>query len=316
MAKNVKSKKQVKSKKVKKVVKKVKTAKPAKKVIAKSVKKQLASNKKTAQKAVKSNISQDKEIAKLKEDIQKLKVKNKDKKNTKRVSEYNLFIRKQINSGLTFEKAVKEWNRYKKLELKNTRRPSAYNQFIGSQMRLGKTFTQAVALWKLAKAGKLGRKGTTRTITKVQYKTRTIKSKPKVITKVKRVSTKPKVITKIKYRTKKVPVQNTKLVEKEVDYDRIRAMLSTLVNTSSVSKTDVSSKSISVTDIKKAVSADDEEIAFKLIQTYFIEIARFGLKKQLTLDEIIDAYIYSLARVKRNESNSLDEKVRKAGLKK
>ncbi len=312
MVKKVKSKSPVKKANSKKIIKKS----VDKKTVSKSVKKQLDSNKKTAQKAVKSNISQDKEIAKLKEDIQKLKVKNKDKKNTRRVTEYNLFIRKQINSGLTFEKAVKEWNKYKKLESKNTRRPSAYNQFIGSQMRLGKTFEESVALWRLAKSGKLGKKGTTRTITKIKYKTRNIKSKPQVITKVKKVSTKPKVITKIKYRTKKVPITTTKTVEKEIDYDRIRAMLLTAVNTSTVSKNEVSSKSISVTDIKKAVSADDEEIAFKLIQTYFIEIARFGLKKQLTLDEIIDSYIYSLARVKRNESIGLDDKVKKAGLKK
>lgn len=326
------TKKVNKSKTTKKSVAKKKVAKPKLKKVNNSNsntkinklviknKKLATSNKKHVQKAIKQNISQDKEILKLKNEINKLKTKGKDKKNTKRVSEYNLFIRKQILSGLTFEKAVKEWNKYKKLESKNVRKPTAYNQFIGSQMRLGKTFMQAVALWKLAKAGKLGKKGSTKTIEKIKYKTRTVKSKPEIKyrtkTIVKKVASKPKVITKIKYRIKKVPVVKENIVGKEIDYDRIRAMLTSTLNMSKTSTHESSAKSISVKEIKKAVEADDEEIAFKLVQTYFIEIARFGLKKQLTLDEIINAYIYALARVKRYESQHLSDSVKNSGLKK
>jgi hypothetical protein len=50
-----------------------------------------------------------------------------------------------------------------------------------------------------------------------------------------------------------------------------------------------------------------------MIQTYFIEIARQGFKRQLTLDEIINAYFYALARVKRKsmEVGEYDKLVRK-----
>ncbi len=335
------------------------------------VKKALSSSKKKVQKEVKRNNEQDKEIAKLREEIDNFK---KKKQPAKHVSEYNLFIRKQIRSGLTFIQAVKEWNKYKKLEATDKRRPSAYNQFIGSQMRLGKTFTQAVALWKLAKAGKLGRKGSTKTVTKtvvrtrtikskptikyrtrtitskpkikyrtrtitskptikyrtrtikskpeikyrtrtktvvktvtskpkIKYRTRTIKEKPKVI--VKKVKSKPKVVTKIKYKVKKVPVKETKtkVVNNEIDYSKLKDIFSSAWS-STVSKREVS----------QSVGADDEEIAFKIVQTYFKEIARFGFKKQLTLDEIINSYIYALAKVKHLDSLSAAEAVRRSGI--
>ena len=286
----------------------------AKKVtkVSKKVENQISSNKKASSKALTHNKQQDIEIAKLKDDILKLKSKDKAKKNTKRVSEYNLFIRKQILSGLTFERAVKEWNKFKALEAKNTRRPSAYNQFIGSQMRIGKTFVEAVALWKLAKAGTLGKKGKTRTITKTVVKN--VKSKPKVIETVKyktrTIHDKPKIVYRT--RTIKAPVEKTKVVEK-IDYNKLIGLFSDSLSTS-MSKIETVSKS----DISSALDADDEEIAFKIVQTYFKEIARFGFKKQLTLDEIVDAYLYALARVKRNESQNLDvaKRVQDAGMRK
>ena len=374
-------KKAVKKKTTKQVVKK-KVVKATKKVtVSKTVKKQIATNKKKTAKALKHNTKQDSEISKLQEEVAKLQGKGKKTKkkvNSKRISEYNLFIRKQIKAGFSFVKAVKEWNRYQALMAKDKRRPSAYNQFIGSQMRLGKTFLQSVALWKLAKAGKLGRKGTTRTVEKIKYKTRTIKSKPtiivkkvrskptvvekikyktrtvkvpseptvvtkikyrtkevpskpkvitkikyrtkevpstpKVITKIKyrtkEVPSKPKVITKIKYRTKtvKVPVESkSKVVRQTIDYAKLRDVLA---------GTKTKTETISKTDIKTAMAADDEEIAFRIVQTYFKEIARFGFKKRLTLDEILDAYVYALARVKRNEAVAVEERVRRAGMKK
>ena len=339
-------------KKVRKVARKAAKKKTTKKVVkkatvSKTVKKQIASNKKKTAKALKHNTKQDSEIAKLKAEVAKLQGKGKKTKkkvNSKRISEYNLFIRKQINAGFSFVKAVKEWNRYQALMAKDKRRPSAYNQFIGSQMRLGKTFLQSVALWKLAKAGKLGRKGTTRTVEKIKYKTRTVKSKPTIIVKkvrskptvvekikyktrtvkvpseptvvtkikyrTKEVPSKPKVITKIKYRTKtvKVPVESkSKVVRQTIDYAKLRDVLA---------GTKTKTETISKTDIKTAMAADDEEIAFRIVQTYFKEIARFGFKKRLTLDEILDAYVYALARVKRNEAVAVEERVRRAGMKK
>jgi hypothetical protein len=377
------AKKVVKRKATKKVAKKKKTVKKTTKkraVVSKTVKKQIASTSKKASKALKHNTKQDAEISKLQDEVLKLqgkgKGKTKKKVNSKRISEYNLFIRKQIKAGYSFTKAVKEWNRYQALMAKDKRRPSAYNQFIGSQMRLGKTFLQSVALWKLAKAGKLGRKGTTRTVEKIKYKTRTVKSKPtviikkvrskptvvekikyrtrtvkskpeiivrkvrskptvvekikyktrtvkvksepKVITKIKyrtkEVPSKPKVITKIKYRTKTIKVPGatkTKILKQSIDYDRIWNMFSNALSERSKTET----KKVSTTEIKTGALIDMEDVAFRVVQTYFKEIARFGFKKRLTLDEIIDAYFYALARVKRNNDIVAEARARQIGVK-
>ncbi|MFA6064712.1 MAG: hypothetical protein WCW44_03160 [archaeon] len=299
-----------------------KKVRAAKKVLNKELKKQ----------KVKSN-KQSVEIAKLKLEMEKLMKKKVQKGH---VSEYNFFIRKQILSGLTFSQAAKQWSKYKRLQEMDKRRPSAYNQFIGSQMRLGKTWTQAVALWKLAKAGKLGKKGSTRTITKNIYHTRTIKSKPKIKYRTRTITSKPtikyrtktrtivrniKSKPKIKYRTK------TRTIFRNVKAKPVRRTVTRIVRANSgfdstelrsVLESSVSSHSLSKTDLKEAFSADAEEIAFKIIQTYFMEIARLGFKRQLTLDEIINAYFYALARVKRSgiEMSEVEAAVRESGMKK
>jgi hypothetical protein len=320
----------LKVKAAKKVMKKqIRSVKKQAKKEQKKLKSQVVSAKLVVRKEKAKNIKQDVEIAKLKDDLSKLK--KKKKFNTSHVSEYNIFIRKQIKSGLSFLQAVKQWNKYKLLESKNKRRPSAYNQFIGSQMRLGKTWLQAVALWKLAKAGKLGKKGSTRTVTRtivrriaskpmIRYRTKTntvikrVRSKPKVI--VRMIKSKPRVITKFKTRTitkiKKVsskPVSRTitKVVQSPgFDVNEFKRVFES-----------VSSHSISKSDLKEALNPDAEEIAFKIIQTYFMEIARLGFKRQLTLDEIINAYFYALARVKRSgiEMSEVERAVKESGLK-
>ncbi len=43
----------------------------------------------------------------------------------------------------------------------------------------------------------------------------------------------------------------------------------------------------------------DEELALKMLDIYFTEVARLGFKRTLALDEVINTYFYSLARVKR-----------------
>ena len=305
--------------------------------VKKVMNKEINKAKKQVKKEKAKNVLQDTEIAKLKADLEKLKKKKKFK--TSHVSEYNIFIRKQIRSGLTFLQAVKQWNRYKSLESKNKRRPSAYNQFIGSQMRLGKTWTQSVALWKLAKSGKLGKKGSTKTITKTVVRTRTIKSKPKIKYRTKTVMSKPKIKyrtktvmskPKIRYRTKTVIKKirsKPKVVVKQVKSRPIRRTITRTVSTApqfdsamfkQMIESSTASHSISKTDLKEAFGPDAEEIAFKIVQTYFIEVARLGFKRQLTLDEIINAYFYALARVKRQniEMCEVEQAVKESGMKK
>ena len=285
--KTVKKKPAVKKKAVKKKAAKKKTVKkkPAKK--KKAAKKAPGKAvKKAVKKLKKSQGKQDAEIAKLQSEVAKLKLKKKGK-NTKHVSEYNLFIRKQIKSGLTFSQATKEWGKYQKLLKTPKRKQTAYNQFIGSQMKLGKTWNQAVALWKLAKAGKLGKKGTTKMVTKTIV--RRVKSKPQIITRTRRIKSKPTVIIR---RVKSKPKTVTRTVTKNVG--------------------------ITKTQIEGIFDASDEEIAFNVIETYFKELARVGFKKQLSLDEVINSYLYALARVKRDdiEMSEVANAVKKARLRK
>jgi len=62
----------------------------------------------------------------------------------------------------------------------------------------------------------------------------------------------------------------------------------------------------------------DEEIALRAVNLYFQQVARLGLKRSLDLDEVINAYFYSLARVKRKdfEIKEIVEAVKKSKLKK
>ncbi len=254
-------------------------------VKSKTVDKKISASRKVMRKELKrvkkKSVAQGSEIAKLRIEVEKLK---KKKAKSGHISEYNFFIKKQILSGLTFTQAARQWGKYKALQNKNKRRPSAYNQFIGSQMRLGKTFLQAVALWKLAKAGKLGKKGSTKTITKTVV--RRIKSKPTI-----KYRTKTKTVVR-RIKSKPRPLQRTRKVT------RIVRAGSPGFNASEFKRV-IESSSISKSDLRNAMNPDDEEIAFKMVETYFKEIARLGFKRQLSLDEIINAYFYALARVKR-----------------
>ena len=47
---------------------------------------------------------------------------------------------------------------------------------------------------------------------------------------------------------------------------------------------------------------NDEEVAVKIVRLYFEEIARLGFKRQLDLDQIINAYFYALKRLGNKEA--------------
>ncbi|MBU2476741.1 hypothetical protein KKG83_04685 [Candidatus Micrarchaeota archaeon] len=76
----------------------------------------------------------------------------------------------------------------------------------------------------------------------------------------------------------------------------------------------VSVKKVSVQNpLKNSFSVPDEEMAFRMVKLYFEEVARLGFKRTLDLDAIINAYFYSLARLKRKEGEMklIKEKVLK-----
>lgn len=62
------------------------------------------------------------------------------------------------------------------------------------------------------------------------------------------------------------------------------------------------------------VSASDEEVALSLAGLYFKEVARLGFKRSLEIDDVINAFYYALARIKRKdvESKEVMEVIKRA----
>ena len=55
-------------------------------------------------------------------------------------------------------------------------------------------------------------------------------------------------------------------------------------------------KTVAVQAVEKH---SNEDMALRLLSIYFTEVARYRLKRKLTLDEVINAYFYTLLRVER-----------------
>jgi len=62
---------------------------------------------------------------------------------------------------------------------------------------------------------------------------------------------------------------------------------------------------------------NDEEVAFRIVRLYFEEVARLGFKRTLDLDQMINAYFYTLKRLKGKDVSlkALAEKIRADELK-
>ena len=46
---------------------------------------------------------------------------------------------------------------------------------------------------------------------------------------------------------------------------------------------------------------NDDEIAFRIVRLFFEDVARLGFKRQIDLDQMINAYFYTLKRLKGKE---------------
>jgi hypothetical protein len=68
-----------------------------------------------------------------------------------------------------------------------------------------------------------------------------------------------------------------------------------------MAKKKVAKKAKEAVEARKLYTLPDEEMAFRMVKLYFEEVARLGFKRTLDLDAIINAYFYSLARLKRKE---------------
>ena len=58
------------------------------------------------------------------------------------------------------------------------------------------------------------------------------------------------------------------------------------------------------------IGLSDEEVASKILRVYFKEVARLGFKRRLTLDEVINAYYYTLSRLG-NKAKAMEEAKKK-----
>lgn len=361
-------KKMVVTKTTKKEVRRIARATAKKTAAPKAVRKQVKAIAqklaKNSQKDQKSRARVDSELARLTKEMNNLK----GKRNKKQLSEYNLFIRRQILDGKSFTQAVALWKKLRRVEEGKTTSPnnakvkaelarlqkemsnlkgkrnkkqlSEYNLFIRRQIVEGKTFTQAVTMWKSVKRFEEGKVPTKTRVRTVVQKIR-VKSKPKVITKfrtrtkkvvvpgktktkyrtrtvVKRIKSKPQVVTKFKTRTKTVVrtvkskpqiKYRDKIVEKPVYIDRAVEKLVHVPALSAPMEEMGDSRVETVSTVDKAFSSVVreqlgrdlalEELAYRMVKVYFEELARTGFKRQMSLDDLIDAFVYSWYRVEK-----------------
>ncbi|MBU0635805.1 hypothetical protein KKE06_02150 [Candidatus Micrarchaeota archaeon] len=288
------------------------------------------------------------ELLKLKSDLSRVK----GKKSKKQLNEYNLFMRRQLLKGKTFNQAVKLWKRLRNVEAGK----------IPTKTRI-KTVVQKVRV---------------KSKPKVIVKTRRIKSKPKIITR--RIKSKPKIIIrtrKIKAKSVLEPTSKPKrkskkkIKRKSAPKPRVKTRTRTIVKTKTVvrksepiikyrTRTKIVEKpGVKSTDVSHAALAElaervaretverieathpkqppvaldklaekvaletvhkmgktettvrtnstrtgigelpSEEMAYRMVKVYFEELARTGFKRQMSLDDLVDAFIYSWYRVEK-----------------
>lgn len=209
---------------------------------------------------------------------------------------------------------------------KNKKQLNEYNLFMRRQLLKGKTFNQAVQLWKKLRNVEAG-KIPTRTRVKTVVKRVRVKSKPKVVVRTRRivVKSRPKIRTRTIVKTKTIvrkakpviqyktrtrtiskPVVHT--VEKPVFDMHLMEQFADLIAKETAQKVshsmDVSRAHVSraVTDSTLSFASHDlatEEMAYRMVKMYFEELARIGFKRQMSLDDLVDAFIYSWYRVEK-----------------
>jgi len=329
-------KKAVKSRLAKKRAKPKKKARPAKKRAkprARTVKKKTAAKKsrrksaspkkvskaiKSLRKGLKKEIALTRKVSKntskhgkglelLRKEVEKLKKRRKKAG----LSEYNRFMRQQIKKGLSFKQAAKLWSKRKRELAKKSKKRTAYNIFVSMQLKQGKTMKQAIAAWnKLKKSPVKRRRKPTKKKAKprkrvVKKKRKSVKRKRKSV-KRKRKPVKRKAKPRTVTRVRRVEVEKPVVVTRDIfPADKVSRVVDLAVSRARAGE------ELKLNVLKEVVSSNaasgklqgevlcDEEIALKMLDVYFTEVARHGLKRTLTLDEVINSYFYSLIRVRR-----------------
>ncbi|MEK6902053.1 MAG: hypothetical protein AABX02_00500 [archaeon] len=231
------------------------------------------------------------ELEKLRADLNK----SKGKKPARQLSMYNLFVKKQIEQGKTFEEATRSWK---------TSRALIENPDLAKKAGKTRTITKTRTVIKRVP-------GKTKTIVKeVPGKTRTIirnvpgKTKTKIVYRTRNIKSAPQI--KEVVRVERLPADAKESLNKIMkDLSALKADVSHLEReTHSPSRaTHVAMPmSLSKTVTKSSHSMMDgdvpnEEVAMRLTKLYFEEIARLGFKRRLDFDAIINAYYYCLQRL-------------------
>ena len=240
------------------------------------------------------------ELDLLRKEVETLK----RKKRKAGLSEYQKFMRKQIKAGLSFKKAASLWRKSKREDAKKGKKRTAYNVFISMQLKRGKTMKQAIATWNKLKKGSPKRKSVRvkskalkkpvkgkkrgpvrgKPVNRRKLAGKAMKAKKKAVKRnVVRRIVKPRVVTKTVFPEEKVAgiVEEAIRRTRSLDERNVQAL-----------KEAVSGKSV-------PSQPCEEELALRMLSVYFAEVARYGVKRKLTLDEVINAYFYALMRVER-----------------
>ncbi|MDP2974539.1 MAG: hypothetical protein Q8N60_05800 [Candidatus Diapherotrites archaeon] len=294
------------------------------KSLQKGLKKEISLTKKVSRKAGK----QENQLDLLAKEIEKLK----KKKKRSALSEYNKFMRQQIRKGLSFKQAVREWNKRKKALAKKTKKPTAYNVFVSMQLKQGKTMKQAIAAWNRLKNPAKRKRPARKKFVIAKPKAKALKKRPAKRKRakprkkpVKRRIAKPRKkrvlrrklpVAKPRRIVRRITVEKPVIVAKQVfPKEEIVLLIEKAIEklSSSEKRVVVESKAISA---QKGEELCDEEVALRMLNVYFSEIARYGLKRKLTLDEVINAYFYALLRIERKgiEINEIKEAMLRKGM--
>lgn len=259
----------------------------------------------------------DRELELLRNEVELLK----KRKKRAGLSEYQRFMRTQIRAGKTFRQAAALWMRLKKDFAKKNRKRSSYNVFVSMQLKQGKTMKQAIRAWNLLKnppkkKRRVNRKKPVRKKTvkarKLAKRKRLVKSrKPAGKRAAKRRAVKGRAVGKSAARRRSLAVKRPAVVSREVfPEEKVARIVEPVLERANGKRAESAGETVSTKGVSSALPCD-EELALKMIDVYFGEVARYGLKRKLALDEVVNAYFYCLMRVQRKgvEMNAVKEMI-------
>lgn len=221
-----------------------------------------------------------------------------EEKETKKARQAVKRVRKQAARKIAAEKKKKV--RVKKVvRIVRKKGLGTYQYFMRQQLREGKTFEQAARAWKKFKAY----------VKKGRLPTKIVRAKPQV-----------RVVTRTRVKTVRVPVPSTEAgmfknllhelreVKKRVQEKPVPAEAAAEAAAEAL-RAEARPEPVPVelsAPAPETAGVSEEEQAFGLVKLYLADVARHGFKRGLDLDQVINAYLYALGRVKRREIEAVE----------